>query len=82
MMIDGSDFTALTIPGNCSLNPLQMQCGNGACISFSKFRDCVNDCSDGIDEGECCFELESYKKFISLDFCFICLFFDWKMDVL
>uniref|UniRef100_A0A915LB61 Uncharacterized protein n=1 Tax=Romanomermis culicivorax TaxID=13658 RepID=A0A915LB61_ROMCU len=45
-----TDFTSTSVPGNCSTNPLQLQCGNGTCVPFSKFRDCVQDCNDGVDE--------------------------------
>uniref|UniRef100_A0A915HDI8 Fibrinogen C-terminal domain-containing protein n=1 Tax=Romanomermis culicivorax TaxID=13658 RepID=A0A915HDI8_ROMCU len=38
------------IPGSCSMQPLQFDCGNGQCLPIEKFRNCVIDCPDGSDE--------------------------------
>lgn len=45
------NILATRVPGTCPISDgLQIQCGNGSCVPFSKYHDCILDCNDGIDE--------------------------------
>ena len=53
-------FTDCVHP-NCTCHPLYFNCHSGGCISFSKFCNGINDCSDASDETLC--EIDPVMKY-------------------
>ena len=53
------------IHSNCTCHPLYFNCHSGGCISFSKFCNGINDCSDASDETLC--EIDPVMKYPTED---------------
>ena len=48
--VDNTPGKAVAECTNAATKTLGIKCGNGTCLPFTKYRDCVVDCDDGIDE--------------------------------